>query len=180
MRAVWVLRRHWPPKRAIHMWTAPGLQELAACGSKRLRSYVRSERSSTTAAKMGFRDACSKQYRGLMRPLDCTECHAFWDRSITPSARSSKLRPRARGNLPARGSQSAIMSCFLSLSDPSLRLTDGSEKAPRAATVKAGRRPPPEAAHRGLDGASTALHSRVGEMKRRRDVAAAGDHSARR
>jgi hypothetical protein len=40
--------------RAIHMWTAPSLQEWQHRRSKRLRSYVRPvEAVALTAAKMG-------------------------------------------------------------------------------------------------------------------------------
>jgi hypothetical protein len=48
--------------RAIHMWTAPCLQEVAWRGSKRLRSYVRSvDAAAHDRCQDGFRNASSKQ-----------------------------------------------------------------------------------------------------------------------
>src|SRR5215208_1075208 len=61
----------------------------AACGSDRLRSYVRSVDAVThDRCQYGFRDASSKHVRGVEPPLGPAECLASWDRSITPSAPS--------------------------------------------------------------------------------------------
>ena len=59
-------RNEGPAAAGTHMWTAPGLQELSGRASDRLRSYVRSVVAAThDRCQAGFRDASSKQSRGL-------------------------------------------------------------------------------------------------------------------
>jgi hypothetical protein len=73
------------------MWTAPGLQDLAQRTDRSDCDHMSGllSRSHMTAAKMGFRNASSKQEGGMKPPLGRPECLASWDRSITPSAPSS-------------------------------------------------------------------------------------------
>ena len=146
-----------------HMWTAPCLQELAVCRSKRLRSYVRSvDAVAQDRCQDGFpqrefqtveRHETTIGSRGVSRVLD---------RSITPSAPLPQASALARGEFRGRAERqvenrtAAIV--VLIMFDHSPSLTDGHREAPRASAVKADRRPPPQAARSGLDGASTALN----------------------
>src|SRR5262249_44822221 len=83
----------------IHMWTAPGLQEVNSVGSKRLRSYVRSvDAVAHDRCQDGARDASSKQVGDAGAPLDPAECLASWDRSITPSVLLEQASASARGD----------------------------------------------------------------------------------
>ena len=56
-------RRVTPVQTASHMWTAPGLQDLAQRTDRSDCDHMSGllSRSHMTAAKMGFRDASSKQ-----------------------------------------------------------------------------------------------------------------------
>src|SRR5262245_62323203 len=86
-------------RAGIHMWTAPGLQEMSSVGSKRLRSYVRSvDAVAHDRCQDGARDASSKQVGDAGAPLDPAECLASWDRSITPSVLLEQASASARGD----------------------------------------------------------------------------------
>ena len=156
------------------MWTAPCLQELCSCGSDRLRSYVRSvDAVAHDRCQDGFRDARSKHNRDVG--------HRRWvPRSVSRLAidRSHHLLRLEQASASARGEDRRALNGVFRLQDQrrvmaghplvwsrgpsaSFRPT-AALQAPCASGVKAGRRPPPQAARSGLDGASTALHCRSG------------------
>jgi hypothetical protein len=166
------------------MWTAPSLQEMSKAQPDRLRSYVRSvDAVAHDRCQDGLRDASSKHERDLwsVRPLDPSECLASWDRSITPSAflkQASALDVRVlRTSNSGYQKEIGIISGTSVVEDQGFVSPAAALSCAEARVVKAGRRPPPQAAQRGLDGARPALNCRLAERSRR---ACAGDGIVRR
>ena len=91
------------PKSGVHMWTAPSWQgclgSARQCSDQIACVHMSGllSRSHMNAGQDGFRDASSKHFSDLWRPLDPTECLASWiDRShhllVTLQVLASALR----------------------------------------------------------------------------------------